>query len=166
MQRQSKARLTSADKELILDLYTQYLQQITRYVYSHVNDISAADDIISDIFMLACERASELQNHPNKAGWLFSVARNKILEYRRTDSRIELYGEYSDSFPAGTDDFAYINDIQIYIENKLTHDEYIRFMRYFIWGYSISEMASMENISKDNMSVRINRLRKKLKELL
>jgi RNA polymerase sigma factor (sigma-70 family) len=166
MQRQSKARLTSADKELINDLYTEYLQQVSRYVYSHVNDISAVDDIISDTFMLACERASELQNHPNKAGWLFSVARNKILEYRRTGNRIELYGEYSDSFSAGTVDSVSINEMQIYIEKNLTHDEYIRFMRYFIWGYSISEMASMENISKDNMSVRINRLRKKLKELL
>ena len=44
----------------------------------------------------------------------------------------------------------------------LTEEEKRRFVRYFVCGCSISCMAKLENISENNMSVRISRLRDKI----
>ena len=45
---------------------------------------------------------------------------------------------------------------------NLTDEEKTRFIRYFIRGCTISEMAKYEDISENNMSVRISRLRDKI----
>ena len=48
----------------------------------------------------------------------------------------------------------------------LTPDELLRFRRYFLWGESAAEIAEKENVTENNMRVRISRLRKKITTIL
>ena len=52
--------------------------------------------------------------------------------------------------------------LDLVITKGLTEEEKNRFHKYFLHGYSISELAQLEKISENNMSVRISRLRSKI----
>lgn len=53
-------------------------------------------------------------------------------------------------------------ELDLVITKGLTEEEKNRFHKYFLHGYSISELAQLEKISENNMSVRISRLRSKI----
>ena len=53
-------------------------------------------------------------------------------------------------------------ELDIILLKGLSEEEKRRFVRYFVCGYTISEMAELEKISENNMSVRISRLRDKI----
>ena len=155
------------EEALLSELYTQYYVKIYYYVYAYVKDESSANDIVSDVFILACEKFEDIKDHPNKVGWLYAAARNKVKEilyrfYKENlliDRTAEVEG-YSDVSPYVT------KELELALEKILTPEEYKCFKRYFVWGYTLQEMAGIEGITKGNMSVRLSRIRKKIKELL
>lgn len=57
-------------------------------------------------------------------------------------------------------------ELDMVLETELDEEEKTRFSRYFVAGYKISEMAKLENISENNMSVRLSRLRGKIAKCL
>lgn len=57
-------------------------------------------------------------------------------------------------------------ELDMVLEAELDEEEKTRFLRYFVAGYKISEMAKLENISENNMSVRLSRLRGKIAQCL
>ena len=155
------------EEALLSELYTQYYTKIYYYVYTYVKDESAANDIVSDVFGLACEKPGDLKNHPNKAGWLYTTARNKVREIRHRFYKENLLfdvaaevEEYGDTAPYA------MKELEADLRRILTPEEYKCFKRYFVWGYTLQEMADIEGITKENMSVRLSRLRQKIKDLL
>lgn len=53
------------------------------------------------------------------------------------------------------------------LEKTLNEEERLRFKRYYLWGYTIPEIARLEGISENNARVRISRVIHKLrKEIL
>lgn len=165
-------RMTQEDENLFSKLYNQHYSKIYLYVYSYIKDENIANDIVSDIFILACEKFDQIKLHPNQMGWLYLTAQNKIKEFFRRMDEIpvsldeesnasELYcaSSYNNSVYS-------MKEWEITLHNSLTADEYKRFLRYFVWGYSIQEIADLEGISCNYMSVRLTRLRQKLKEYL
>ena len=52
------------------------------------------------------------------------------------------------------------------LKEVLSDEELQRFKRFFVWGYSVEELANREGISVNNMRVRLTRLKQKiLKEI-
>lgn len=159
-----KARKMTPEEDAILsELYKKYRSSIYLYVFSSIKDSQAADDIVSDTFTLACEKFDQFKSHPNQIGWLYCTARNKMQElYRKLQNNELPYTEDSNTSLAVDNSNYSLKEIEITIRGVLTPEEHRRFQRYFIWGYSLQEMADLEGISKDNMAVRLSRLRKKL----
>lgn len=156
-------RLTSEEETIISDAYQKYYSRMYTYVYYSVNkNRDVTEDIVADTFALACEKIEIFATHENQIGWLYKTAQNKIKEFWHR-WHVKVACDSGDVEMEQIDDSEYIRkEMEIAILRGLTKEEHCRYLRYFIWGYTLQEMADLEGITKDNMSVRLSRLRKKI----
>jgi RNA polymerase sigma-70 factor (ECF subfamily) len=75
-------------QELIPHLFRTEYRKITAVLskFFGVENIEIAEDIASDTFLLASETWSIKGLPPNPAAWLYTVAKNKALDYLRRDA--------------------------------------------------------------------------------
>ena len=90
-------------------------------------------------------------------GWLINTAKNKIRELNKSLKKIECEVDLDADEYTFTEDGYGKSELDLIITKGLTEEEKHRFH-----GYSISELAQLEKISENNMSVRISRLRSKI----
>ena len=83
-----EAVIASSKAELFGHLYEQYLPRIFQYVNYRVGDRTTAEDLTSDIFNKALTNFVKYDS--GKAAfstWIFSIARNALIDYYRRRSR-------------------------------------------------------------------------------
>ncbi|MCE5207179.1 MAG: sigma-70 family RNA polymerase sigma factor [Chloroflexi bacterium] len=68
-------------------IYDRYVNQIYRYLLSHVGNSTEAQDMTSQVFLSALDRFSSYQHKGHFAAWLFTIARHKWMDYFRQDHR-------------------------------------------------------------------------------
>lgn len=168
METDVQTTLTPEEMEIVSLAYQKYYAKMYAYVYySTGKDKNFTEDVVSEIFALACEKIDEFASHINQGGWLYLVARNKIRELKRRLAGRELPCEDIEEECQSVDDSGYDRmEMEAVIQSALTPEERSRFLRYFVWGYELQEVADLEGISKANMSVRLSRLREKLRKEL
>lgn len=155
--------ITPEEDAMLAEIFHKYHTDLYLYVNSHIQDSHAVEDIVAETFALACEKIDEFKNHPNQKGWLIRTAHNKTLEmYRRLKCSDLCYDENeADSYPDDCSQYR-AKELELVIESTLTPNERRHFLRYFIWGWSISELAAIEGTTVGNISVRLTRIRRKL----
>ena len=72
-------RLRGGQHDGVIAAYEQYFAPLYQYVRLKVGDSSAAEDIVSDVFVILIESLGK-RSAPRKnlRGWLFKVARNEV----------------------------------------------------------------------------------------
>jgi len=80
----SKQSPKQHNRLLVAELYTCYAPAILMYIRRHILSQEDAEDILLEVFTAALESPllAELNQYKQR-GWLWSVARNKIMDYRR-----------------------------------------------------------------------------------
>lgn len=72
-------------------LYDKYFSRIYRYIVRRVGVQQEAEDLTSLVFIEAMESLENYREQGSFAGWLFSIARRKVVDhYRRSDGEILL----------------------------------------------------------------------------
>lgn len=90
--------ISSSKAELFGSLYERYLPRIFQYVSYRVGDKAAAEDLTSDIFNKALDNFTKYDS--GKAAfstWIFSIARNTLIDYYRKKSREQKLQKEADS---------------------------------------------------------------------
>ncbi|WP_282939087.1 RNA polymerase sigma factor [Paenibacillus sp. RC67] len=64
-------------------VYDGFFNDLYRYVYSKVGNKWDTDDLVSEIFRKAFEKYESLQEPSNAKAWLFTIARNTIIDFYR-----------------------------------------------------------------------------------
>lgn len=65
---------------------------LTRYAFGITGDLERARDVVQDTFLRLCsESPARLDGH--LAPWLFRVCRNRALDVRKKEARLQLTGE-------------------------------------------------------------------------
>lgn len=148
-------------------LYLKYRRSLMRAVFLEVNDADTAEDIVQDIFYEAWRHRETLANHPNKKGWLYHVAKYKILEYMRKAKKQEVCNLDPNEMEISVEESGYSKvEMDLMMCEVLTPDEQMRFRRYFLLGEATAEIAEKENVTENNMRVRISRLKKKMEKTI
>ena len=76
-----QVRYSQADFTL---LYRQYATRIYRFVFARVSNHADAEDLTAQVFMEALQSLERFDGNGNFAAWLFTIARNKVVDsYRR-----------------------------------------------------------------------------------
>lgn len=69
------------------DLYQRYLTPVFRYIYSRTGSQPVAEDITAQTFLAAFESFDRFRGNGRFAAWLFGIARNKVIDAYRNQSR-------------------------------------------------------------------------------
>jgi RNA polymerase sigma-70 factor (ECF subfamily) len=78
--------LRKRDPEAWARLYEEYFPRIYRYIVLRVQSQTEAEDLAGQVFLKALESSPSFKwrGAPISA-WLFRIARNQVIDYRRTD---------------------------------------------------------------------------------
>ena len=80
--------VSGSKAELFGRLYEQYLPRIFQYVSYRVGDRTTAEDLTSDIFNKALTNFTKYDSRKAAfSTWVFSIARNTLIDYYRRRSR-------------------------------------------------------------------------------
>ncbi len=68
-------------------VWKQYSEDLKRFILSKVKDIAIADDILQDTFIKIHTKLHTLKDITKLKSWCFSVARNSILDYFKSNNK-------------------------------------------------------------------------------
>ena len=165
----NKTEETAADHLEFNEMFRRNEAIVYNFIRYRILDKSLAQDVLQETFYLAYKKWDILKDHPNQTGWLLETARYKIQEFNRKIKKLECeisLDDHDDHEHVVAKDEYGKAELDMVLEAELDEEEKTRFSRYFVAGYKISEMAKLENISENNMSVRLSRLRGKIAQCL
>ena len=79
------------DEEAFASLYQSYHQRIYRYIFSRVADRANAEELTSQTFLAALEGLPNYRHNGKFAAWVFSIARNKIMDHFRMVKKVNQF---------------------------------------------------------------------------
>ncbi len=74
-------------------LWSQFRSRLHGFIARRVRDPGHAEDILQEVMLRIHRNAGDLEHTPALTGWIFTIARNAIIDHSRRASRRE--------FPAG-----------------------------------------------------------------
>lgn len=148
-------------KELLMDMY----QKLRRYVYNGCGDWEFAEDVVQETFLEAYRKLDIIVVHPKPIGWLHETAKRKMMKMgKKKDTLYPVDDKY---LIEKVEEITY-KDVELAetIKSIVTDEEYEMICDYFINGFTSAEVAVKYEISEKAVRMKMNRLKKKMKEKL
>ncbi len=153
-------------------LYDYHFDAIFRFVYYRTNHQQTAEDLTEEVFLKAFRSLASLKGGTETLrGWLYSIARNTIIDhYRKAKETINLDAleelpSYEDSvvdrLEASDDTVALLETLK-----KLSSEQQTILKLRFFENLSIAEIAATLNKSEGNIRIIQHRGLQQLKKLL
>lgn len=70
-----------------LPLWERFNGALEGFVRNRIADPDAADDVLQDIYLKLHDRAASLRDEDKVTGWVFTVARNTVIDHYRARGR-------------------------------------------------------------------------------
>jgi RNA polymerase sigma factor (sigma-70 family) len=161
--------------------YKEERQNLLGFIKSKINDAEEAEDLLQDVFYQAARNMDATEPIDNLLGWLYTVARNKIIDwYRRKSKTVSM-----DGADETTSLEALIRDSGIDIETQfirnmvaealiesveeLPENQREVFIMQAIEGHTFREISELTNTSINTLIARkryaLQFLRKRLKDI-
>ncbi len=83
-------RAAQTDSEVFALLYDRYVQRLYHYCYHRTNNAHDAEDLTAQTFLAALEAFPHYRRDGHFAAWLFTIARNKVVDYYRHTPNVPL----------------------------------------------------------------------------
>lgn len=168
------AALAVKDNDAFIELYNKFFPPIYGMIFARIKDVSATDDIVSEIFMKVALNLDKYDRRYAFSTWLFAIARNTLADYFRMKNR-----NRADSW---NDFFEYSAPISEQPDEKLLSDETIENLlraigklddrqRKILELKYLSELSNVKiaevmNLSASNVGYLHHQAIKKLRELM
>ena len=149
-------------------IYDEWAVRIYKYVYSRVQNALEAEDITSQVFLVAFQALPRYKHRGYFSAWLFGIARNKLKEYYRKGHQNEDSIEFLSAKHRGQNDFAQAEtardeiDILLDLIRALPEaDQELLQLRY-VAGLKFDEIGRVVKRSKGSVKKKIYRIQYKL----
>ncbi len=149
----------AGDQDAFARLYADYLRMVHAILLGRIprRDV---DDLVQDVFLIACTRIRELRDPAAFGGWIATIARNRATDHlRQTREQEELPDELPGGDPIDTETFALLGIVRTlpaaYRETLL--------MR-LVEGMSGNEIAERSGLTPASVRVNLHRGMKLLRE--
>lgn len=158
--------LSKEELERIELIYRGQYLSLLNYAVCVLRNVSLAEEAVQDTFRIACSKPQKLFASPNPPGWITNVLKNvikKILSQQKSYNKLLL------KIMAAPKDEIISSDNPLSFETicsyLLDKDDFELFKKIDIEGYSIADAAKACGIGVEACKKRIQRIRKKLKDL-
>lgn len=158
-------------KALLTALYEKYEQKVYRVAYRILNNVQQAEDVTQETFIQIyqkIEQVSSLDEEEQKR-YILKVAKNKSIDnYRKNQTQIHFIEDYQQEVVSGVDNVAshvneLISDEQLLTLLKILPIAYQQVFIYRLYyGLNTKEVASILDISPDNVRKQYERAKKKI----
>ncbi|WP_259068616.1 RNA polymerase sigma-70 factor [Mucilaginibacter sp. X4EP1] len=88
------AKIIQGDAAAVESLFKCYYSRLTLFANRFLNDIDAAEEVVSDIFLKLWEDGHEIEFTGNISSYLFKSVQNKCLNYLKHQKIENLYVNY------------------------------------------------------------------------
>ena len=157
----------------LVEQYQSYVFTITHRILSSREE---AEEAAQDTFVKAFRRLKDYRHEAKFTTWLYPIARNTAIDYKRKKTRITASIDEDERFfhVIDTDSKGQFAQLQakqraVYIEkliNQLPEEDAMLITLFYLKEQSIEEIAKISQLSTSNIKVKLFRLRKKLKKKL
>jgi RNA polymerase sigma-70 factor (ECF subfamily) len=96
-------RAKDGDESAVVEIYNQCQAPVYRYVYYRVGSTALAEELTADVFVRMVDKIGSFRDvgRPILA-WLYAIARNRVIDYQRAQSREE-WLSLDETLPASED---------------------------------------------------------------
>jgi RNA polymerase sigma-70 factor, ECF subfamily len=165
-------RIANGDRLAMQVLYARHHVKVYRFVLRLLRNESAAEDLISEVFLDVWRQAGKFEGRSAVSTWMLSIARFKALSVLRRRTEEELDDETADAIEDQADDPEVTlakKDKSAALRQCLSklsaeHREIVDLVYYH--EKSVAEVAGIVGIPEATVKTRMFYARKKLSELL
>ena len=164
--------IAAGDKHAMQILFARHNVRVFRFVLRLVGDKSAAEDLVSEVFLDVWRQAGRFQDRSQVTTWLLAIARNKALSALRCRSTEELNEDAAAAIedpqdnPEVTLQSRQKTEILLNCLSQLSpgHREVIDLVYYH--EKSIDEVAEITGAPQNTVKTRMFYARKQIAELM
>lgn len=147
-------------------IYQKYNTHLLAFIRQQIRDESTANDVLQEVFLKTMESCLKDKDIKNIKSWLFHVTRNTIVDYFRLQNKNIKEEDYINLNHLNSADFQQILSEDVVDMISLLPEEYALPLQWSdIEGIPQQEIANKLDISLPGAKSRVQRARKKLREL-
>ncbi len=155
----------------LTDLYNAYFERIYNFIFYRVSHKETAEDLTEDVFVKAFGKLRGLEELKAFEGWLFQIARNKVIDYYRSKKQLVPLEEIENTLEYETNIVDVVNlqtqqTLFIKLLRELPSEQQQVIKLKFIEDIDNDTIAQMLNKTEGAIRVIQHRAISKLKELI
>ena len=148
------------------ELYTRYHEKVTLYCIKALGNLTQAEDVSQEVMLKAFEKIESLRNPGLWVAWLFSIARNQVLNLHKQKSRWHFEGEelaYKVVDRSDDIDQKLEKEFKLMALPQLLESPEMRILKLkYIEGNSIEELCSQMHLKESAVKMKLLRARQKV----
>ncbi|HRK01853.1 MAG TPA: sigma-70 family RNA polymerase sigma factor [Oligoflexia bacterium] len=160
----------------VLEILVSNHAEFKKFLRKRMPSPAAADDLLQQCLAKAVEKKDELRDNQSVVAWFYSILRNALIDtYRARASENEKYASYlKELTTTGADRVAALDDeleaavcacmTRLLPTLKFEYGDVLR--RVDLEGASLAEVAEEFGTTVNNLTVRLHRARRALKDSL
>lgn len=129
-------------------------------------DSQLADDIAQEAYIKAYLSCDRLNDNEKFRAWIFRIGYTSYINYKRSEKVFAGYDEARNIVSQDSTDASFKYQELYSALNRLSGKERSSVLLFYMEGYSIKEIAEIEDVSKDAVKQHLLRGRKHLRDLL
>lgn len=152
-------------------IYNKWVNPVYKYLISRAWNKEDAQDITSQTFVAVLQALPRYRHNGHFEAWLFTIARNQLLDYQRKHKRESDFPESdempgtsltSEGDPKHLEEVSHLRDM---IHGLRGEEQELLRLRYTA-GLAFGEIARLMNRNEDAIKKSIYRLQEKLQRML
>ena len=161
----------------IEDLVNKHQREIISFHYRFVGNLADAEDLAQETFIKAYKKINTLKDHKKAKSWLYSIARNTVIDFFRKskNKEVALSDALLESIAATTttaatyQEKAISNEISRELDrciDRLVKEDRAIVRLLYYEGFSYKEITDLLNINENTLKSRLHRARSVLLEMI
>ena len=159
------SRIQSGDGTALAELYESMSKPVFFYALRLCGNFDAAQDVMQDTFVTLMRKSSLYRAEDKGRAWLFTVARNLVVDMQRRQSRTDDFSVITEM--PGADDCTVQTDTEIdalrMLEGLSAREKNIVLLR-LLGDMTLTEVAAELNIPKGSVFWTYNNAVKKMRK--
>jgi len=154
-------RIKENDMSAFDELYADTKKSVFYAIYAVTKDEDIAQDIMQEVYIDLLENISRFKNDVNIGGYLVTSAKNRAIDYYKSNQRRIDFAEKCRPYSYSNDKY-YDTGLLKIVKETLNEKEFEIFLLKVVGEYSFKEISKVKNIPVGTLTWMYQQCREKL----